>query len=122
MDVIRLINMVFYGYHGTVETERELGQKFEVDLEISADLDEAIETDDLKTTVNYEKIYNIVEEIVVEREYNLLETLANHIATSVLQNFNNVAEVIVRVRKPKVPVQGIIDFVEIELIRSAPEF
>ena len=122
MDVIRLINMVFYAYHGTAASEREVGQKFEVDLELSADLNKGIATDNLEATINYEKIYDLVEEIVVENEYNLLETLANHIVTEVLENFDGVEEVMVRIRKPKVPVQGIIDYVEVELVRSSPDY
>jgi len=34
MDVIRLKNMVFYGYHGISESEKSLGGKFEVDLDL----------------------------------------------------------------------------------------
>ena len=38
MGVIRLKNMLFYGYHGVNESEKELGGKFEVDLELYNDL------------------------------------------------------------------------------------
>jgi len=38
MGVIRLKNMLFYGYHGVNESEKELGGKFEVDLELSTSL------------------------------------------------------------------------------------
>ena len=39
--------MTFYGYHGAFSAERELGQKFEVDLEIYTDLQNA--ADDTRT-------------------------------------------------------------------------
>ena len=41
MDIIRLKNMVFYGYHGVYESEKALGGKFEVDLNIYKDLKQA---------------------------------------------------------------------------------
>ncbi len=38
MDVIKLCNIVFYAHHGYYEAERELGQRFEVDIEVECDL------------------------------------------------------------------------------------
>ncbi|MCK4512209.1 dihydroneopterin aldolase, partial [bacterium] len=35
---ISLENIRLYGYHGASENERELGQRFEIDVEIIADL------------------------------------------------------------------------------------
>ena len=55
--------------------ERELGQRFEIDVEIIADLAEAVAADDMKKTVNYEKVYRLVESEVVNEKYHLLELL-----------------------------------------------
>ena len=38
MDVIRLENMVFYGYHGVTAAEKETGRRYEVDCELETDL------------------------------------------------------------------------------------
>ena len=45
--------------------------------------------------------------------YNLIETLANKIANGIIDNFE-VEKVLVRVRKPKVQINGILDTVEVE--------
>ena len=63
METIRLNNMIFYAHHGYYEAERELGQKFEVDVVLECDLAKAIESDDLKDTVNYHRVYERVSEI-----------------------------------------------------------
>lgn len=56
-DTILLKGLVFHGYHGVLEEERRLGQKFVVDIEASADLARAGQTDDLADTVNYAAVY-----------------------------------------------------------------
>jgi ribosomal protein L19E len=66
---ISLENISLYGYHGASANERELGQRFEIDVDIIADLSEAVATDDMKKTVNYEKVYRLVESEVVNEKY-----------------------------------------------------
>ncbi len=117
---ISLENIRLYGYHGASENERELGQRFEIDVEIIADLSEAVATDSMKRTVDYEKVYRLVESEVVHQKYHLLETMADKIARDVLKEFG-AEEVVVRIRKPSVPIAGSIDHVEVEVVHSASE-
>ena len=77
-DRLVLKNMVFYGYHGAFAAEKELGQRFEVDVELHLDFKSAAAADDLELSVNCGSLY-LVKEIVEEREFNLLETLAETI-------------------------------------------
>ena len=86
--IIRLRNMTFYGHHGDRKPERELGQRFEVDAEISYDAGTALETDELTDAINYCKVFEMVEDVVVNNEYTLLETLAENIAEAILKDFN----------------------------------
>ena len=46
-DRILLTGMTFYGYHGVRTPEKELGQRFVVDLEMELDLSAAGLSDDL---------------------------------------------------------------------------
>ena len=114
---VSLENIRLYGYHGASDNERELGQRFEVDVEITADLSEAVGEDKMAKTVNYEKVYRLVESEVVNERYHLLETMADKIARDVLTTFNAL-EVLVRVRKPSVPIAGAIDHVEVEVVHT----
>jgi dihydroneopterin aldolase len=115
---ISLENIRLYGYHGASENERELGQRFEIDVEIIADLSSAVASDDMKKTINYEAVFKLVEAEVVHQRYHLLETMADKIARDVLSKFGAL-EVVVRIRKPSVPIAGAIDHVEIEVVHSA---
>ena len=118
MDRLRLQNMVFYGYHGAYGAEKELGQKFAVDVELQTDLRAAGRSDDLDLALDYQSVYTLVREIVEEREFNLIEGLAEAIAQEILGAFE-VEAVVVRVRKPHAPVGGLLDYAEVEIRREA---
>ena len=56
-DKIILSGMVFYGFHGASKEEKDLGQRFNVDLEVTRDLQSAGIHDDLDISVNYSHLY-----------------------------------------------------------------
>ena len=116
-DRLVLKNMVFYGYHGVFAAEKELGQRLEVDVELQLDLRPAAAADDLELSVNYVEVYTLVKEIVEEREFGLLEALAEAIAGEILAAYS-VEAVGVRVRKPFPPSGGILDYIEVEINRK----
>lgn len=118
LDIIRLHNAVFYAYHGVQSDEQKLGGKFEVDVELHCDLSKGAKSDNLKDTVDYEKVYACVHDVVLGKKYYLLETLAHMIAQGIFLQFKKVENVMVRVRKPGAPVKGVIDNVEVELTRT----
>ncbi|MGL5513480.1 MAG: dihydroneopterin aldolase [Sporomusa sp.] len=115
---ISLKNMVFYGFHGVYDFERQLGQRFYIDLEMKADLDQAGRSDQLAETVDYVAVYNQTKEIVENNQFQLLEALSYLIAEEVLRLHPLVQEVTVRVRKPSVPIAAALDYVEVEAVRS----
>jgi dihydroneopterin aldolase len=113
-DVIRLHNAVFYAYHGVLNDEQNLGGKFHVDVDLYCDLSRGAKSDHLKDTVNYERVYDFVRSIVMEKKFFLLEALAHSIGIGILKEFRNVERVTVRVRKPGAPIKGVVDYVEVE--------
>lgn len=114
-DIIRIKNASFYAYHGVASDEQNLGGKFEVDIEITADLSSAMQNDNLKRTIDYEAVYALVREIVTAKKYFLIEALANTITQGILKRFTAADSVTVRLRKPHPPVKGVIDYVEVEV-------
>jgi dihydroneopterin aldolase len=115
LGIIRLHNAVFYAYHGVLLDEQNLGGKFEVDVDLYCDLSRGAKSDHLDDTVNYERVYDCVRILVMEKKHLLLESLASTIGNGILENFSKVQSVTVRVRKPSAPVKGVIDYVEVEL-------
>ncbi|MBD3223680.1 MAG: dihydroneopterin aldolase [Caldithrix sp.] len=116
-DTIRLKNMIFYAHHGFYEAERELGQKFEVDIEVQCDLHQPALKDQLKQTMDYRAIFNIAKKTFENYKFKLIETVAERIAEQLLQ-FDGIDNVRIRVRKPHVPLNGLLDYVEVEIYRT----
>ena len=117
LDVLRLRNMRFFAHHGLFPEENVLGQHYEVDLDLYGDLSAAGTADDVELTFNYPEIYALVEEVVTQRRFKLVEALAEHVAAAIGERFAPV-EVTVRVRKPHPPVAAHFDGIEVELHRT----
>ena len=113
-DKLVLKNMVFYGYHGAFDAEKELGQKYEVDVELHTNL--SLPGDDPDLALSYVDAYTVVKEMVEEREFSLLEAMAEAIAQQILTMFD-LEQVVVRVRKYQVPIGGVMEYLEVEIAR-----
>ena len=101
-DRILLSDMVFHGRHGTLPAENELGQPFVVSIELRLDLRPAGSSDDLARTVDYGEVHRMARDIVEGPPVQLIETLAERIATGALQDHPAVEAVKVKVAKPHV--------------------
>ncbi len=117
MDKIILEGMEFYGYHGARPEEKNLGQRFIVDVELFLDLRQAGETDNLEHTVNYAQVFELVQAIVCGRSRQLIESVAESIAGALLEQFP-VDEVLVRVKKPQAPLPGTFAWSAVEIKRK----
>lgn len=117
-NIIRIKNASFYAYHGALQEEQNIGGKFEADVDIYTDFSEAAKDDNLKYTINYDEVYKFINKLVHEKKYYLIETLAVVIADKLLEKYKNIKKISVRVRKHHVPVGGVIDCVEAEVIKE----
>jgi len=109
---VKLVNAVFYAHHGVMQEEHRIGGRYEVDVAMDLDLNEAAEFDELKKTVDYERIYRLVEEIVMHNRFYLIEKLAYLIAHKVRETYPQIERIEVAVRKPNPPVGGTADHAE----------
>ncbi|XP_066390737.1 dihydroneopterin aldolase 2-like isoform X2 [Miscanthus floridulus] len=116
-DKLVLRGLQFHGFHGVKQEEKTLGQKFVVDVDAWMDLSTAGETDSISDTVSYTDIYRIVKDVVEGPSQNLLESVAHRIASATLLKFSQISAVRVEVKKPHVAVQGIIDYLGVEIVR-----
>lgn len=112
--IIRIRNARFYAHHGVFDIERSNGGLFEIDAELTCDVREAEKEDDLRKTLDYEKLYYFIKEIVSGKRFFLIESLAARISKSIIKNFPQVQKVMVKVRKPSPPLGGVVEYVEVE--------
>jgi len=87
------------GFHGVHPKEHEHGNRFEVDVEVVCASVDAVETDELKDTIDYQGIGDIVREINGRQTFNLIESFAGTIANELLTKYDAISSVTVRVSK-----------------------
>ena len=115
MDRLLLDGMVFFGRHGALPAERDLGARFRVDLVLDADLGRAGLSDRLEDTVDYVRAYEIVREVVEGEPCQLLEAVAERVAGRLLE-LPRVERVTVRVSK-RPPLEGEFEAFRAEVTR-----
>lgn len=118
MDKIILKGMQFFGFHGVLAAEKELGQKFIVDIEMFLDLSLAGKSDDLEQTINYADIYALTKDIMEKASFNLIEGVVEKIAEGVLKK-ELVKKVRVKIEKPNAPVRGVFEHMAVEIERES---
>src|SRR5881392_2597145 len=84
-DWIKLAGMVFYGHHGVDPAEKQLGQRFTVDVPLQRNLRQPGRSDDLHDTVNYAQVYRIAKQVMEGSSKNLIEALAEEIARRIAE-------------------------------------
>ncbi len=103
---VALTGMEFYARHGYYEEERKIGNKYTVDIFMTLDMTNAVEADKLEGTVDYEKVYEIIAD-VMNVDTNLLEHLAGKVIKKVKSTFQSVEAVKVKVSKHNPPIKGL---------------
>ncbi len=119
MDKVIIEGLRFVANHGVLPQEKLMRQPFVIDLELYLDTRKAGKSDDVRDTVDYSEIYLAVKKIMEGKSRNLLEALAEKIATVLLDNFALLG-VKVRIKKPEAPVMGDFSFFGVEIERIAP--
>lgn len=105
----RISRLALHGRHGALEAERSLGQHFFLDLEIAAEVGDALQSDDVADTLHYGQVIKAASAAFNERPFNLIEAAADHVAGDLLARFPAIRSVRVTVHKPSAPVAAIID-------------
>jgi dihydroneopterin aldolase len=117
VDRVALRGIAGYGHHGVFPHEREQGQRFVVDVSCTIDLGPAARSDDLQQTVDYGKLAQAVVADIERDPVDLIEALAERIATTCLGD-SRVAAVEVTVHKPDAPMEVEVADVAVTLTRS----
>lgn len=96
-----------YACHGVLPEEQMIGGEYITDLSFEGDFARAIETDDLRHAVDYEKAAGIVKAEMMQPS-KLIEHVAGRILKSLKKEFPSVKAVEVKVAKLRPPVNGIV--------------
>ncbi|MBL3715317.1 dihydroneopterin aldolase [Lactococcus garvieae] len=114
MYKIKINNMKFFSHIGVLPEEKVLGQNLEIDLIVTTNFSYS-GVDSLDETLSYVSFYESISEIIASSRADLIEKLAFDIIQTIKEN-EKVETVEVHIRKLAVPIAGIFDNVEIEMI------
>ena len=114
MSVISIEGMEFFAYHGCFKEEAIIGTKFRIDLFLRTDTRKAEVSDELHDTVNYQKVYEFIKAEMQTRS-KLLEHVGRRILIRIKQEFPEVNQASIKIRKLNPPLGGKMDFVAVEL-------
>ena len=117
-DHIRVHRLAVFARHGVLAEEATIGQRFFISLDASVDTRAAGASDDLTKSVSYADMADVAVGIATARRFNLLEALAEAIATDILGGFPLIEAITVRIDKPSAPVPHVLDSVSVEITRS----
>lgn len=72
---------------GIFDWERQVKQTVVLDIEFSADIRKAALSDSIDDTLNYKRVAKRILTFIEESSFHLVETLAEHVAMLILEEF-----------------------------------
>lgn len=118
MDKIFIEGLEIFARHGVLSEENALGQKFIISAELKCDTREAGKSDDLTKSVNYAEVCSLINRIMTENTYKLIEAAAEKIAEKILLTYRAVRSVTVSLKKPWAPIAMNLNTVGVEITRK----
>jgi len=105
MNTISLHGAEFFAYHGWYPEEQKLGSQFIVNIDVDFFVEKDLEVDHISGTINYEQLYEIVEEQMKQTK-KLIETVARNIVDDTKKRFPAAKSVRVSIKKLNPPLKG----------------
>ncbi len=102
---LQIRNIECHAYHGCMEEEAKIGQRFTVDVDLCFDMTAAIENDSLSDAADYVVIHKIVREEMGIRS-KLIEHAAGRIVKRMQQQYPMLTALSVSIHKYNPPVNG----------------
>lgn len=109
---IKLNKIELYGYHGLLDNEKNNGQNFEIDVEMS--FIQKNNLDNIKNSIDYCNVYEKIKEVFLEKRFNLIESLVDYMGNALMSEFD-LLTCKIYIKKPDVIMPGKIESVGIEM-------
>ncbi len=117
-DEIRIEELEVFAHHGVFPEEKEKGQSFLANATLYTDLRKAGQKDDLTLSTHYGEVSLLLDSIIKENTYDLIETVAEHCAREILLQFPLVRALDLEIRKPDAPIPLPFSSVSVKIYRA----
>lgn len=111
---ILIENLKIFAFHGVLPEEKILGTYYILNVEIHADLWKAAESDDLKDTINYAEINDILHDEMAFPS-QLLEHVIGRIIHNLKLKFPQISFIKVKLTKTNPPMKGEMEGVSVQM-------
>ena len=101
---------------GVSPGERRNPQDCLVDVELESDLSRPMQTDDLQDSLDYARVFDVIQGLAREEEFALLERFAGRLEAE-LRRAVRFEGLVIRVKKLRPPLAGALDHAGIEIRR-----
>ena len=118
MDQIIISGLEVFAHHGVMPEEKINGQPFILDITLELDLGQACMDDDLSSTVDYNEVCRLAGDAMTDETFDLIERAAQHVADTLLDGFEAVKAVTVRLKKPQAPLCRKVGYVAVSIKRE----
>lgn len=118
MDKIFIENLKIFAYHGVFPEEKREGQNFYVNAVLEIDTERAGIADDLSLSADYGEVCLLIERLMTEKSYDLIEAAAQAVACGILRNFPLVRSVEAEIKKPEAPIKMEFGSVSVKIKRG----
>lgn len=121
MDMVFIRGLSVSAIIGVDEWERLVKQTLVFNVELAADVARAAASDDLKDTVNYATVGDVIKEVIERGRFKLIETAAERVAERLMNDFQ-VTWLRLELNKPRPLSGGHVVGVAIERGTTTPPF
>ncbi|MFI4937897.1 MAG: dihydroneopterin aldolase [Candidatus Berkiellales bacterium] len=87
MDKLIINDLKLVTLIGTHDWEQQTPQTLHCDIMLQTDAKSIAKTDNIETAINYDKVTEHLLNFVKQHHFQLIETLAEHLATTILKHF-----------------------------------
>ncbi|MCM1114850.1 MAG: dihydroneopterin aldolase [Clostridium sp.] len=118
MDKILIRDLKIFAYHGVNPEEKEDGQNFVFDIDLSVNMTKACHSDDVNDTVSYAKVIKTVTRVCTAEKYDLLEKAAQVAADAIFDEYPDVFNLSITLKKPEAPMKADFSWVGVQIYRE----
>lgn len=122
MDQIIIKNLKIFAYHGVHKSEKLNGQNFFIDAILYTMKTDGCVNDNIENVVSYSDVIKIIKKAMTSHPYNLIETAAKNVAKFLFDNFSDISELEITVKKPEAPIPENFDYVAVKITRKRCDF
>ena len=105
MDKIKLKDIKIYAYHGCLSEENLIGGEYLVNLSVFSNLKKSSLSDELKDTIDYVSLLDIVKKEMLSPS-KLLENVVKRVVDKIFLVFPKINKVSLEVSKLNPPING----------------